>query len=124
MVITNVPKVPSYLYRCSLIRVIDGDTVEIDLDLGCHTYVRKTIRFLGIDTEELRSSEAERRARAQAAKKYLTELLTAPNTTLVIETQIDSSDKYGRLLGRIYVNRLDECIDVTATLLAEGFAKQ
>jgi micrococcal nuclease len=94
---------PSYVYRGALVRVVDGDTVIATLSLGCHVHRVTTLRLLGINAPELHGPTA---AAGQAAKAWATAWLLAAVTgdewPLVIATQLDSDDRYGRLLATIY----------------------
>jgi micrococcal nuclease len=100
---------PQYIYRASLVKVVDGDTIIVMLDLGCHTYIKKRIRLLGLNAPELKTDEG------QASKTWLTEHLIGE---LVIETKKDRTDKYARLLGTVYVNDAN----INELMLAENMA--
>lgn len=94
----NVPS-PQFTYRARVVKVIDGDTVDLDIDLGMHVWKHEErIRLLDVHAAELRGAEKEA---GLAAKDFLTRLL--PVGELVVITTIkDKSDKYGRLLGDIW----------------------
>ena len=113
---------PNYIYKVKeVVRVVDGDTVYIICDLGMHITVYKKIRMLEIDTDELRGGTVDTKARAKAAKARLEELLASGD--VYIQTKMDSTGKYGRLLGSFYVVQGDTVIDVKATLIEEGYEK-
>lgn len=119
-------KIPDYTYRVlEVVRVIDGDTVDVVIDLGFHISVLKRIRFLNIDTYELRGGTPETKARAQQAKQRLIELLSANNSRIYVRTHMDETGKYGRLLGQLFVwNTQDDTItDINQVLLEEGFVE-
>lgn len=118
--------IPDYTYRIKeVIRVIDGDTVDVSIDLGFYVTARKRIRFLEIDTYELRGGTDETKAIGRAAKDRLINLLATPDTTIYIKTRMDDTGKYGRLLGRLYVIRnIDGFIyDINHILLEEGYVE-
>jgi len=118
--------IPDYTYRIKeVIRVIDGDTVDVMIDLGFYISARKRIRFLEIDTYEMRGGTAETKALARAAKDRLIELLATPNAKVYIRTEMDSTGKYGRLLGRLYVIRDNDgfIYDINHILLEEGYVE-
>jgi micrococcal nuclease len=102
-------------YNCRIVRVIDGDTVVADVDLGFTVHVEVHFRLLGIDAPELVGADA---AAGQAAKVALEGLLgTAP-----VEVRSEKAlalDKYGRWLGRFFVG----VIDVNRAMVDGGFAK-
>ncbi|KKN39121.1 hypothetical protein LCGC14_0746410 [marine sediment metagenome] len=118
--------IPDYTYRIKeVIRVIDGDTVDVMIDLGFYLSARKRIRFLNIDTYELRGGTDETKTLARAAKARLEELLATPDSFVYIKTEMDNTGKYGRLLGKLYVIRNADgfIIDINHVLLEEGFVE-
>lgn len=89
-----------YIYKATAIKVVDGDTIDCEIDLGFHIKVVKRVRLAGIDTPELNSEDVLVREDAIAAKKYVAGWLGA--VPFCIKTELDRSDKYGRVLGWIY----------------------
>lgn len=113
---------PNYIYKVKeVVRVVDGDTVYIICDLGMHITVYKKIRMLDIDTDEMRGGTIDTKLRANLAKDRLIDLLASGD--VYIQTKMDSTGKYGRLLGNFYVVQDDTVIDVKATLIEEGYEK-
>ena len=109
-----------YEYKAILRRVIDGDTLEVDIDLGFKTILKKEkLRLLGIDTPELRSQDVEERVRAKAAKEYVQSLL-APGDEFVLQTEKDRAGKYGRYLARVWIKVEDGGQKSLAHLLKEN----
>ena len=107
-----------FKYWCKLVRVVDGDTIDIDLDLGFSVWVLKQrVRLLGINTPESRTRNLAEKKLGLLAKERLIELL--PNT-FVIQTYKDKKGKYGRLLGTPYVKDVDIC----KQLMEEGHARE
>ena len=118
--------IPDYTYRIKeVVRVIDGDTVDVMIDLGFYLTARKRIRYLNIDTYEIRGGTAETKALGKAAKARLIELLATPDAKVYIKTEMDDTGKYGRLLGKLYVIRNADgfIIDINHVLLEEGFVE-
>jgi micrococcal nuclease len=118
--------IPDYTYKVlEVVKVIDGDTVDVIIDLGFHINILKRIRFLEIDTYEMRGGTAETKALANQAKDRLVELLTGPRKQVYIRTQMDDTGKYGRLLGKLFVldQEDDVMTDVNQVMLAEGFVE-
>lgn len=109
-----------YRYGCVIVRVVDGDTVVVDIDLGFHTWLREQfVRLYGIDTPELRSRDADERVVARMARDRVVELLP-PGSRAVVETELRSADKYGRILGTFYVpwhDGSDVTVDVSVNEL-------
>jgi micrococcal nuclease len=91
-----------YEYRCELNRVVDGDTVLVDIDLGCHIWKRgEYVRLLGIDTPELYGKDPHERHRANDAKDFVISWF-GDGGDFIIKTKTDKTGKYGRLLGSIF----------------------
>lgn len=106
---------PLYNYKALVLRVIDGDTFEAQIDYGCRTFGKWTIRLLGIDTPELHAKEPEVRAAAKAAADYLRSLINGKEITIHTE----KADSWDRLLGEVYLGDLY----VNQDLINQGHAK-
>lgn len=92
-----------YEYRCEVVKIIDGDTVDVDIDLGFGIWMRKErIRLFGIDTPESRTRDLEEKKYGLAAKEFLTKWLSAGN--IILKTQKDAEGKFGRILGELWYN--------------------
>ena len=111
-----------YEYRATILRVVDGDTVDVDIDLGFGIWQRsERVRIMGIDTPESRTSDEEEKVFGKAAKKRLTELLQE-HTILMTEVNKAGEDmkgKFGRILGDF---KTDNGTKVTEVLINEGHA--
>jgi micrococcal nuclease len=109
-----------YEYNARLTRVVDGDTVWLDVDLGFGVHTNADFRLFGIDTPEVIGTT---RVAGLAAKVELERLLALGR--LRIETHKgDESDKYGRWLADLYVMAEHDCeLHVNALLVSQGFAK-
>ena len=91
-----------YEYRCRVAHIVDGDTVDLDIDLGFGVWLHKQrIRMFGIDTPESRTRDLEEKKYGLAAKKFLTGMLDDEGG-LTLKTQKDAEGKYGRILGEIW----------------------
>ena len=90
-----------YIYRCKINKVVDGDTVEIDLDLGFNIIlVNQKVRMSGIDTPESRTANEEEKKRGMLSKKKLAEKLPVGSWQKIQTMKADSNDdKFGRILG-------------------------
>lgn len=109
-----------YCYKATCIRVVDGDTLDLSLDLGFNIHMAHRFRLRGIDTPEIFGVPKESAGfeRGQAAKARVQELLMGHD--LEVKTEKDRTDKYGRYLATIVVDG----VDVGQTLLNEGLASQ
>ena len=88
-------------YRCKLIKVVDGDTIDVDIDLGVGGWVRnQRVRLFGIDTPESRTRDLEEKKYGLAAKEFLVKWTGAGE--LKIKTHKDERGKFGRILGEIW----------------------
>lgn len=99
-------------YNAKVLRVIDGDTIEADIDLGFNMHYIAKIRLAGINAPEMRTPQGP------PAKTRLTEILT-DYPALVITTVLNKEfEKYGRVLGTIITNG----VNVNQQMITEGFA--
>ena len=88
-----------YEYRVKIVRVVDGDTVDVDIDLGFGIWIHKErVRIMGIDTPESRTRDAVEKLFGLAAKKRLEELL-GEHSILRTMKPGKNDDKFGRILG-------------------------
>lgn len=110
-----------YEYRVKqVLRVVDGDTIDVDLDLGFNISYTQRVRLAGIDTPESRTTDKAEKALGLEVKKHLAELLKS-STQIVIRTEKpDSTEKYGRILGWIFLDGSSE--SVNNALIADGYA--
>ena len=90
-----------YIYGCKINKVVDGDTVEIDLDLGFNMMlVNQKVRMAGIDTPESRTSNNEEKIRGTLSKKKVAEKLPVGSWQRIQTMKSDANDdKFGRILG-------------------------
>ena len=93
-----------YNYKINLLRVIDGDTIDAEIDLGFDIKVKKRVRFMGINAPESRTKDLEEKARGLAAKDRVKQLLEGcENITL----NSHGVGKFGRCLGEIMLDMVD-----------------
>jgi micrococcal nuclease len=86
-----------YEYRINVVKIVDGDTVDVDIDLGFGVWLKKQrIRLYGIDTPESRTRDLEEKKYGLMAKAYITEQL---KDGAILKTHKDGKGKYGRILG-------------------------
>ena len=111
-----------YTYNARVIKVIDGDTIDLEIDLGFHVKVTKRARLSGIDTYEKNSRLVFEREKAAKATALLTNILE--KKIVKIKTFIDKEDKYGRILVEVYANDSDfeNHNSVNIMLIQEGLA--
>ena len=110
-----------YQYKCKINKVLDGDTVDIDLDLGFNiVLVNQRVRMAGVDTPESRTANKEEKPRGLLSKKKLAEKLPF-GSWQIIETQRsdNNDDKFGRILG-VFI--LEEGTKVNDWLIKNNYA--
>ena len=111
-----------YEYKCKILKVIDGDTVDVDLDLGFGVWLNnERVRIMGIDTPESRTSDKIEKLFGMAAKERLSSLL---GSEAILDTMINKNGenmkgKFGRILGNFRTINGEHCADV---LMKEGHA--
>ena len=90
-----------YEYRCKILRVVDGDTVDVDIDLGFGVWMHKQrIRMYGIDTPESRTRDLVEKKFGKASKKHLKTILEEAES---IELVSHDKGKFGRILGDLFI---------------------
>jgi micrococcal nuclease len=100
--------------------VVDGDTIDCDIDLGFNVSYSQRVRLAGIDTPESRTKDKFEKSLGLEAKEYLKAKIKDAES-VVIKTELpDSSEKYGRILGWIYVNGSTK--SVNEQMIEDGYA--
>jgi len=109
-----------------IVKVVDGDTIDVIIDLGFDLYKKERVRIAGVDTPEKRTRDLEEKELGIDATNWLTEQLDSAidgEDDLVIRTEIDGGfGKYGRLLGWLYIGEDTESIN--ERMIREGYAWQ
>jgi micrococcal nuclease len=116
-----------YEYKAKVVHIVDGDTVDVDIDLGFGIWMKdERVRLMGIDTPESRTRDLVEKKFGLASKKRLTELL---NADIVLKTQVnkdgeDMKGKFGRILGDfdVYYAPQDRWMPATEIMILEGHA--
>jgi micrococcal nuclease len=91
-----------YEYRCKVVHIVDGDTVDVDIDLGFGVWMKKQrIRMYGIDTPESRTRDLVEKKYGLAAKEFLTGMLN-DKAGITLKTHKDKEGKFGRILGELW----------------------
>ena len=96
-----------YEYRAKVIKVIDGDTIDVDIDLGFGVILAKQrIRLYGIDTPESRTSDKVEKFYGKLSSAFMKERCPR-GSYITLRTYLDSKGKYGRILGEIIVDDIN-----------------
>jgi micrococcal nuclease len=110
-----------YIYRIKQItRVIDGDTIDADIDLGFDISLTKRIRLAGVDTPESRTADANEKKYGIEAKEWLKHKVENAQHILIKTELPDSTEKYGRIIGHLFVN--DHENSLNEQMVIEGYA--
>ncbi len=110
-----------YIYRIrSVHKVVDGDTIDADIDLGFDISLTKRIRLAGVDTPESRTKDEYEKKLGLESKEWLKNRLQFAKD-IIIKTELpDSTEKYGRIIGHLYIN--SEATSLNDQMIAEGYA--
>jgi micrococcal nuclease len=100
--------------------VVDGDTIDVVIDLGFNVLFEQRVRLAGIDTPESRTSDKMEKALGLESKEYLKKHLKEAKSVVIKTEKMDSSEKYGRILGWLYVNGDTE--SVNDKMINDGYA--
>jgi micrococcal nuclease len=110
-----------YEYRIKkVLKVVDGDTIDVDIDLGFNISYTQRVRLAGIDTPESRTKDAREKALGLEVKDKLKKAIDAAKTVVVKTELPDSSEKYGRILGWVYLD--GDTISLNEQLIEQGYA--
>ena len=114
-----------YNFRVTKInRVVDGDTIDVTIDLGFYLYKKERVRIAGVDTPEKRTRDKEEKALGIDATNWLKDKLEEAikgDDELTIRTELKGGvGKYGRLLGWLYIG--DDLVSLNEAMILEGYA--
>ena len=106
-----------YHYKATLNRIIDGDTIDVNIDLGFDVKIKQRVRLYGINTPEVRTKNLNEKKKGLEATEYLKKILPKE---FVIETILNKRGKYGRVLGILWVKD----VNINEKMVNEGYAKR
>ena len=108
----------------SIDKVVDGDTIDVTIDLGFDLYKKERVRVAGVDTPEKRTRNLEEKALGLDATEWIKDHLEGAidgDDDLIIRTELDGGvGKYGRLLGWLYIG--DATVSLNEKMIDEGYA--
>ena len=115
-----------YTYKMSPLKVVDGDTIDAEIDLGFDIKVKKRVRFMGINAPESRTKDLEEKAKGLAAKDRVKALLDGCDN---IQLKSHGIGKFGRCLGEIMLDMVDgqeklTLVSLNELLINEGHATE
>jgi micrococcal nuclease len=100
--------------------VVDGDTIDVIIDLGFDILFASRVRLAGIDTPESRTKDKMEKVLGLEAKDYLKKMLKDAKSVVIKTEKMNSSEKYGRILGWVYINGDTE--SVNDKMINDGYA--
>ena len=110
-----------YEYRVKKVhKVVDGDTIDVDIDLGFSISFFSRVRLAGIDTPESRTTNAKEKTLGLEVKEKLKKELAAAKDVVIKTEKPDSSEKYGRILGWVFLD--GSGVSLNQRLINEGYA--
>jgi micrococcal nuclease len=110
-----------YEYRVKqVLKIVDGDTIDVDIDLGFDISFTSRVRLAGIDTPESRTTDKKEKALGLEVKQRLKDLLSKSSSVVIKTEKPDSTEKYGRVLGWLFVDGAEK--SVNEALIADGYA--
>jgi micrococcal nuclease len=110
-----------YIYRIREIhKVVDGDTIDADIDLGFDISLTKRIRLAGVDTPESRTADTNEKKYGLESKEWLKHRCENAKNILIKTELPDSTEKYGRIIGHLFIN--GEETSLNNQMIIEGYA--
>jgi micrococcal nuclease len=107
-------------YVKKVTKVVDGDTIDVDIDLGFDISFTSRVRLAGIDTPESRTRDLAEKALGLESKEYLKNHLKDAKSIVIKTEKMNSTEKFGRILGWLYVN--GETVSVNDMMINDGYA--
>lgn len=116
-----------YKFNCIVKRIVDGDTVDVDIDLGFDVWLNnQRIRLSNIDAPETRTRDLEEKEKGLQTKAFVEEILPVGSKQILTTTEYNPNGKYGRIIGtfEIYDMNKDAWSDLSTILLEMGYAEK
>jgi micrococcal nuclease len=107
-------------YVKQVTKVVDGDTIDVVIDLGFDINFTSRVRLAGIDTPESRTRDLAEKALGLESKKYLADRIKAAKNVVIRTEKINSSEKFGRILGWLYLD--GESNSINHEMIEKGYA--
>jgi micrococcal nuclease len=107
-------------YVKKVTKVVDGDTIDVEIDLGFDISFSSRVRLAGIDTPESRTTDKMEKALGLEAKAYLKHEIEAAKTVVIKTEKMDSSEKYGRILGWVFLD--GATVSLNEKMITDGHA--
>jgi len=109
-----------YEYKARLVRVIDGGTIDADIDMGFQVHIDQRVKLFGVNAPDPKSQDPDERQQGLASKNRLIEILPKE---IIIQTMLNKRGKFGRILGIVmFQMEHGEIVNVNDLIISEGFA--
>jgi micrococcal nuclease len=100
--------------------VVDGDTIDVLIDLGFDILFASRVRLAGIDTPESRTKDLKEKALGLESKEYLKKALKDAKSVVIKTEKMNSTEKFGRVLGWVYIN--GDTVSLNDMMINDGYA--
>ena len=107
-------------YVKKVTKVVDGDTIDVEIDLGFDISFSSRVRLAGIDTPESRTTDRMEKSLGLEAKAYLKHEIESAKAVVIKTEKMDSSEKYGRILGWVFLD--GATISLNEKMINDGYA--
>jgi micrococcal nuclease len=107
-------------YVKKVTKIVDGDTIDVEIDLGFDISFSSRVRLAGIDTPESRTTDKMEKALGLEAKAYLKREIESAKTVVIKTEKMDSSEKYGRILGWVFLD--GSTVSMNEKMIEDGHA--
>jgi len=107
-------------YVKKVTNVVDGDTIDVEIDLGFDISFSSRVRLAGIDTPESRTKDKAEKALGLEVKEYLKSKIKDAKSVVIKTEKMDSSEKYGRILGWVYLD--GSTVSINEQMISDGYA--
>ena len=107
-------------YVKKVTKIVDGDTIDVEIDLGFDISFSSRVRLAGIDAPESRTKDKMEKALGLEAKAYLKSQIDSAKTVVIKTEKMDSSEKYGRILGWLFLDGSE--VSMNEKMIADGYS--
>lgn len=107
-------------YVKKVTKVVDGDTIDVEIDLGFDISFNSRVRLAGIDTPESRTTDKAEKALGLEAKAYVKTQIDSAKTVVIKTEKMESSEKYGRILGWVFLD--NSSVSLNQKMIDDGYA--
>jgi micrococcal nuclease len=111
-----------FFYKAQVKKVVDGDTIDVLIDVGFNMHYAGRVRLYGVNTPESRTTNLEEKKAGLAAKEFVEQWVADNEDIVYLKTIKDKNEKYGRILAQIYNKDKTQCLNTD--IITSGLAKE